>query len=195
MPLPWVPAACPSRAVRSPFYLGLGFVATGEMDGDEKVLELRWAEAKPASSPRVRLKPVDEDNIRAICRLQASDTQRKDVLDNATSLAESLFYSHLRSRGIYVGEEPVGFLMWEDKPEDGSYFLWRLMVDKNHQNKGYGREALLQLIELVRKRPGARELKTSFVPGPEGPEGFYRRLGFVPSEQWIDDERVYSLKY
>ena len=37
------------------------------------------------------------------------------------------------------------------------------------------------LIEHVRTLPDATELFLSFVPGPDGPESFYRSLGFEPT--------------
>jgi diamine N-acetyltransferase len=33
----------------------------------------------------------------------------------------------------------------------------------------------------VRTRPGATELKVSWVPAADGPEAFYRSLGFEPT--------------
>lgn len=36
---------------------------------------------------------------------------------------------------------------WDDAPSiaKGNYNLWRLMIDSNYQNKGYGKEAASQL--------------------------------------------------
>ena len=46
--------------------------------------------------------------------------------------------------------------------------------------RGYGREAIRLLAEIVSAN-GAAELLTSCVPGDDGPERFYRRLGFEPT--------------
>lgn len=35
----------------------------------------------------------------------------------------------------------MGFVMLDDNPEEQEYFLWRLMVDAEHQGRGYGRRA------------------------------------------------------
>ena len=37
---------------------------------------------------------------------------------------------------------------------------------------------------------GATELLTSFVPGGDGPAGFYERLGFVPTGELDDSGEV-----
>jgi diamine N-acetyltransferase len=58
--------------------------------------------------------------------------------------------------------------------------LWKLLIDERHQHRGYGREAVRRVAEIVRAK-GAGELLTSCIPGDEGPELFYRRLGFAPT--------------
>lgn len=73
-------------------------------------------------------------------------------------------------RAVYAGDEPVGFGMmsWNCKPRPpeivGPWFLWKLLIDKRHQGRGYGSEAVRQVSELV-PAEGATELLTSVVPG------------------------------
>ena len=69
---------------------------------------------------------------------------------------------------------------------NGPWFLWKLLVDHRHQGKGYGREVVRQVVELVRGQ-GGTELLTSYVPGEGGPGGFYAQLGFVPTGE-LDPE-------
>ena len=37
--------------------------------------------------------------------------------------------------------------------QKNSYLIWRFMIDKNYQRKGYGRAAMQQALELVRSFP------------------------------------------
>lgn len=173
-------------------YLNMGFAATGEMDGDEQVMILRWGEKAEYPEPRVSLKAVTNDNLRDIFRLKVKEDQQGDVIDNIHSIAESMFNSLLQLRAIYAGDTAVGFMMWEDNPQKGEYFLWRLLIGADHQGQGYGQEAMGLLIDLVRNRPRAKELLTSFVPGSR-PESFYTKLGFVATGRFIDEEQVYTL--
>ena len=62
----------------------------------------------------------------------------------------------------------------------GPWFLWKLIVDRGHQRLGYGAEVVHQVAAIVRAE-GATELLTSYVPGGDGPGGFYERLGFAPT--------------
>ena len=153
------------------------------------------AEKPDTEEPTVTLREITKETVRTICRL--SDTlppaQQKMVAPNAVSIAQAYFEGHAWFRAIYAGEEPVGFVMLYDNPEEHEYFLWRLMIAYRHQGKGYGREALRLLAEHVKTRPGATELLTSYVPVEGGPGPFYERLGFVPTGDMLEGEVVMRL--
>lgn len=153
------------------------------------------AEKPHTEEPAVTLRAITKETVRTICRL--SDTlppaQQKMVAPNAVSIAQAYFEEHAWFRAIYAGEEPVGFVMLYDDPEEQEYFLWRLMIAYPHQGKGYGRQALRLLVEHVRTRPDATELLTSYVPVEGGPGPFYERLGFVPTGDMIGEEVVTRL--
>jgi diamine N-acetyltransferase len=88
----------------------------------------------------------------------------------------------------------VGFLMLYDDPQKPEYFLWRFMIADSHQGKGCARRAMELLIEHLRRRPMAKELVLSYVPGEGSPEGFYRELGFEPTGEEIEGEVVMRLR-
>ena len=143
----------------------------------------------------VSLREVTSETVRTICRLSDTLTspQNRMVAPNAVSIAEAHFSPHAWFRAICAGETPVGFIMLYDGPEEPVYFLWRLMVAAPHQGKGFGRRAVEMLIERVRTRPGAAELVVSCHEGDDGPEGFYRKLGFKRNGKMYDDEVGLSL--
>jgi diamine N-acetyltransferase len=137
----------------------------------------------------VALREVTAETVRQICRLVVAPDQSRFVAPNAVSIAEAHFSPNAWFRAIYAGDEPVGFLMLHDDLAKHEYYLWRLMIADGQQGKGYGRLAMQLLIDEVRTRPGATELKTSYVPGDDGPEGFYRKLGFEPTGE-VDEGEV-----
>jgi len=104
-------------------------------------------------------------------------------------------------RAIYVGEEPVGFVMisWNCVPRPpeiiGPWFLWKLLIDHRHQGRGYGAEAVRVVAELI-SQAGARELLTScFLDLDGSPAPFYERLGFVPTGDLdVDGETILRLE-
>lgn len=75
----------------------------------------------------------------------------------------------------------------------GPYVLWRLLIDERHQRKGYGTAILDGIVEYVRSR-GGRKLLTSYTAGDGSPGPFYERCGFVPTERFVEGERVLRLE-
>lgn len=91
-------------------------------------------------------------------------------------------------RGIAADGEPVGFVMLalvtETFPDP---YLWRLLIDRWHQRRGIGGWVMSMLIEQLRQE-GHERLMLSWGQGPGSPELFYRRIGFEPTGNMIDDE-------
>jgi diamine N-acetyltransferase len=131
---------------------------------------------------QIRLEEVTRDTVSAVCKLDAGD-EGKQVAPNAVSIAQAHFQGEAWFRAVYHDELLVGFLMLYDptlveRADEPDFFLWRLMIDKSHQGKGYGRAAVEALVEHVRTRPGAQRLLVSHVKGAERLSRFYQSLGF-----------------
>lgn len=143
----------------------------------------------PGPDAKVTLREITADTLWPILKLKVRPDQEQFVANNAMSIAEAYFEPKAWFRGIYADETPVGFVMLFDDPEKPEYFLWRYMIDGRYQRLGFGRQALLLLIDHVRTRPNATEFRLSYEPADEGsPEGFYARLGFVNTGEIVDGE-------
>jgi GNAT superfamily N-acetyltransferase len=142
----------------------------------------------------ITLREITEDNAQSVLALRCTPDQERFVTSVTDSLAEAEEYPQANPwfRAVYADGRPVGFVMlsWNVEPQPpeiiGPWFLWKLLIDHRHQGKGYGREVVRQIVELVRGQ-GATELLTSHVPGEGSPAGFYARLGFVPTGE-LDPE-------
>jgi diamine N-acetyltransferase len=147
----------------------------------------------------VTLRAITEETVIPVIKLSVAEHQQSFVATNAVSLAQALFSEVAWYRAIYLGDEPVGFVMLYDEtllehpPASPGVGLWRFMVDARFQGRGVGREALRQIIEHVRAR-GVAALELSYVPGPGCPEPFYRSFGFEDTGRMEDDEIVLSLR-
>jgi diamine N-acetyltransferase len=142
----------------------------------------------PSRNSTISLREVTADTVRVICRLDVSEAQKHFVAPNSISIAQAYFEPKAWFRAIYADETPVGFLMLYDDPEEADYFLWRYMIDARYQKMGFGKRAMDLLLEYVRSRPGAHELRLSCHPGEEGPEPFYRRYGFTLTGRMLENE-------
>jgi len=143
----------------------------------------------------ITLKEITGDTCWPIFNLDVKDQQSRMVAPNAHSIAEASFSDEAWFRGIYLGDEPVGFVMLAIDKEKSDYFLWRLMIDKRYQQKGYGFQAMEQVIELVRKLPNAKEFQTSYVPGEGSPAPFYYKLGFEETGKVEEGENFLRLVF
>ncbi len=148
----------------------------------------------PESTPHVTLREITKDTVRAIIDLEVGERQKDFVAPNSVSIAQAHFEPKAWFRAAFADEEPVGFVMVYEDPDKPEYFLWRLMIDKNHQGKGYGRRVLEQVIDRVRGLPGATVLVTSYVPGEGSPGDFYHLLGFVDTGEVHGEEIITALE-
>lgn len=150
---------------------------------------------EPTRNSTVTLQEINKETLRPILRLEVAETQKDFVAPNAVSVAQAYFQrDQAWFRGIYADETPVGFLMLYDDPGEPVYFLWRFMIDARYQGLGYGRRAIELLVEHVKTRPLASELKVSYVPGDGSPGPFYAKMGFVETGEVEHGENIMSLK-
>ncbi|MCB2223368.1 MAG: GNAT family N-acetyltransferase [Actinobacteria bacterium] len=142
----------------------------------------------------VTLREITKDTVRDVMRLQVTEHQKQFVAENSVSIAQAHFEPKAWFRAIYAGDDPVGFVMVYEDPGESEWFLWRLMVAAEHQGNGYGRAAMEQVVDRVR-RQGAAHLLTSYVPGEGSPGGFYHRLGFEDTGEEDGGELVTRLAF
>ena len=136
----------------------------------------------------VTLHEVTDENRQAVLAVRIPPEQERFVGTVAGALMDAQEVPEGKPwyRAIYADDEPVGFVMisWNATPEPpriiGPWFLWKILVDERHQHKGYGREVIGLVADIVRAQGGA-ELLTSCLQGDGGPEPFYRRIGFRPT--------------
>jgi diamine N-acetyltransferase len=131
----------------------------------------------------VSLREITRETVLAVCKLDAGD-DGKQVAPNAVSIAQAHFQREAWFRAVHDDETLVGFVMVYDptlveRPEEPDFFLWRLMVDRAHQGKGYGAAAVEAVLDHLRSQRDARRLLVSHVKGAERLPRFYQSLGFV----------------
>ena len=160
----------------------------------------RCATIRPAM-PSIELRPITDANRDAVVALHGGPAEGRFVSSVADSIAEAAETPEGNPwyRAVYVGDEPVGFVMisWDvvPRPPDiiGPWFLWKLIVDERQQRGGIGRAIVDEVVRVIRAE-GATELMTSHVIGEGGPDGFYERLGFVPTGEFdVNGERILQL--
>ena len=155
--------------------------------------------------------------VKTIWGLSVSRKQKNFVASNANSLAEA--YVAITNGGVALpfaickNGKPIGFLMigygandedfnGEDpefiKMVKNSYCLWRFMIDKRYQGRGYGRKAMELALDYMRTLPcgKADNIWLSYEPENEVAKKLYASFGFIEQPQWYKgnkDEEIPAL--
>ena len=89
-----------------------------------------------------------------------------------------------------VGNEDEGALIKEN------YCLWRLMIDKKYQGKGYGFQALDAAVRLIRSFPfgEAKKVWLSYEPENTRARELYLRYGFRENGEMCGNEIIAVLE-
>jgi RimJ/RimL family protein N-acetyltransferase len=81
--------------------------------------------------------------------------------------------------GLFLrdGGTCVGVIDWLDRnPEDGSPWIGLVMVHGDHQRRGYGREAVLGLLDLGRTQ-GWTRVRAAAITDDAATRGLYEAVG------------------
>jgi diamine N-acetyltransferase len=151
------------------------------------------------------IRKVTRDNWRALTKLKVRDEQKNFVAPNVYSIAEAQFgddeedgkgHWDFYPYGIYDGDTPVGFLMYGinyDYPETQGLII-RLMVDENHQGKGYGKFGIEKVLEIFHGDEKIQNAIITYAPENDGARKLYARMGFVENGEVLDGETVAVLR-
>ncbi len=145
----------------------------------------------------IKLVPIDKSNKDAVLGLSVREDQ-PFVASNEVSLRQAEetnkeYPGVARPFAIYADDLLVGFCMFafnpEEEDEDDRYWLWRFMIDRNEQGKGYGQAALQEIIRYF-KENGADRLFLSTEPENELGLHIYHKAGFRETGIIDEDEAV-----
>ena len=147
---------------------------------------------------RIILTEIHSANRAECIALRVSQAQAPYIASNEDSLREAEECPEIaRPFGIYEEETMVGFAMFafdlQYEDPDDRYWLWRFMIDENLQGRGYGTQALQEIIEYFRSH-GADHIRLSTKESNFGALSLYRKAGFRETGELNDGEIVLKLK-
>ena len=128
----------------------------------------------------VQLKKITKDNLDEVLALSVAEHQKSFVSTTADSLAQAYVYQNTAFPfAIYSDDGAVGFIMLGYYESRKQYTLWKFLIDKEQQGKGYGKEALKQGITYLREQFKVKEIYTGVSLGNETAKRLYKALGFA----------------
>lgn len=156
----------------------------------------------------ISLRKITLENRRAMFNLEVAEEQRQYVASNLSSVASCYVLSvnggHPYPFIIYADEQPVGFVMItygitgyeEPSLAKDNYCILRLMIDKQHQHKGYGREAMGKILEFIRTFP-AGDAQYCWIPYKRdntAAKRLYESFGFRDNGEVFNNESITVLE-
>ena len=158
----------------------------------------------------LKLKKINRNNVAEILKLEVFDNQKSFVAPNNISIIEAYLAivenGHVFTFGMYNDDTPIGFLMigFDVNSDDegapkiakGNYNIWRLMIDKKFQGKGFGKKAMNLALEFVNTFPcgTAEYCWISYESDNDVARQLYKSVGFVETDEKDGEEIVAILK-
>lgn len=142
----------------------------------------------------IELREITKDNLDDVLNLDVSEHQKGYVSSAAASLAQAYVYRETAFPfAVYADNILVGFIMLGYYQARNQYTLWKFLIDKKYQNKGYGKEVLKQGIMYLQNTFGAKEIYTGVSIGNEQAKHVYKSLGFI--ETGLVEDGMEELKF
>ncbi len=146
----------------------------------------------------LRLEELSAKTIVAANSLTLKPGQEQFVQPVSHSIAEAYVNpSTTWPRVVLDGETVVGFIMGnfdaDAEQEEFRSCIWRINVAGNAQGRGVGKFAVRALAEEARSR-GFHRLTVIWESGEDGPEEFFKRIGFQIVGQTQYGENIGALE-
>lgn len=162
----------------------------------------------------IHLEKIDYRNVWDIVDLKVARSQKEFVASNGDSIIQAYTTigteCHAFPFAIYNDKKPAGFLMIGyneaalydavdfDPPEalKNNYSIWRLMIDKRYQGRGYGKDAIRLALDFIRTWPcgKAEYCEISWEQENDDAARLYHSMGFEENGEMDGDEIVAVMK-
>ncbi len=140
------------------------------------------------TNPEIVLEAVDRRNYRKLFPMQLRPEQTTFVTPPRWTLARCYVrqfgeeFEHLPHL-IRSGEEVVGYCTTACDPNSSDdYWIDDIMIDAEHQGKGYGRAAMIETLRMIVARyPRCRAVQLTCFRANTNAAALYKSLGFEPT--------------
>src|SRR5260370_11102864 len=140
------------------------------------------------TNPEIVLEAVDRRNYRKLFPMQLRPEQTTFVTPPRWTLARCYVrqfgdeFEHLPHL-IQVGQEVVGYCTIACDPNSSDdYWIDDIMIEAEHQGKGYGRAAMIETLRMIVARyPRCRAVQLTCFRANTNAAALYKSLGFEPT--------------
>lgn len=145
----------------------------------------------------INFREITEENFSAIINMKRPDDEHF-VAPNAFSLAQAWLYrdnNDVYPFAIYHSDTPVGFMILDEDLDERSLVIWRIMFPDEHTGKGYGTQAIRQIVSLAKESGKYDFMTIDYVIGNEIAKHVYEKVGFKATGEISNGEMVMRLDF
>ncbi|WP_187443850.1 GNAT family N-acetyltransferase [Sutcliffiella horikoshii] len=145
---------------------------------------------------QIAIQELTMKNMYKCLELKLAEDQVDRVAPNVYSIAESKVNPNFTPYAIHLDEKVIGFVMTEYDPneiEERKYWIPRFMIDVSYQSRGHGKEAMQQVVDMLKKNDDCHYIGLSTEPDNYSALRFYESLGFVNTGEMLEESEVILL--
>lgn len=139
----------------------------------------------------IELRKITEENFIDAFHLKLAPGQEEYVSHPVRSLAQAYVYrDQCQPFGIYNDGQMVGYVMVIYDYDIPEYDIWHMMIDKEYQGRGYGREAMGLVLDYIKTGPFGDSNRVALTCNRDNPVALklYESMGFAATGNEDDDE-------
>lgn len=136
------------------------------------------------------MEPLNETNWEECIKLELKDSQKDALPGNVYSIAQLNFFP--QTKGVAILDKDgkiVGFTTYGIPKGESVSKIFRLMIDKSYQSKGYGKAALIAIIKELFRINKSDEIQVCYDPTSKELKRFYASVGFKEQKILPDKKR------
>lgn len=143
----------------------------------------------------ILLREITKENFWDCIELSVNEEQNNFVASNAVSIAQSKVQPECIPLAVYDDDLMIGFVMYCIDEDDGEYWIYRIMIDKKYQSRGYGKKALSKLLEIIKEDKTHNRIFLGVHKENTCAVKLYRSFGFDFTGQVFGKEDIMMLNY
>lgn len=127
----------------------------------------------------ISFQKINASNLADVQKISLHETQKHFIETVDDCLKEAATVEEWRPVAILANKEIVGFAMYGSFGPQKDTWIDRIMIDKKHQGKGYGRRAMLALMKRVVTEYDVSTIYLSLTEHNTVARKLYESIGFV----------------
>lgn len=143
----------------------------------------------------ILFKEINTENFWECIELSVFKEQKDYVTSNAVSIAQSKVQPECIPLVVYDDDTMIGFVLYCVDADDNEYWIYRMMIDKKYQSKGYGKQTLEKLLDRIMQDKTRNLIFLGVHKESIAAVKLYENVGFKFNGQVYGSEHIMKLKY